>query len=841
MARANLLSLFHQFPKLGRGTAVVQTRGYRRQRVTYSELHAQAISLSNILTSHGVHSGDRVLLWGANSSDWMACFWAILLRRAVVVPMDAGASREFVERVVHDAQVKLILRDSVQPEFALGPSSLVYDLPPAGSAPASATADPLSEPARSDVAEILFTSGTTSEPRGVVLTHGNFLANLEPLEQGIDQYRSYERWVHPLRFVSTVPLSHVFGQFMALFVPSFLGAAIVFENSALPAEILRSIKQERATIVVAVPRMLDALRNGLEREIDSRGWRSWFDSAYAAAKDEWFWFRPWRFRSLHRLLGWKFWAFICGGASLSSDTEDFFKRIGYAVVQGYGMTETASLISLNDPFHATEGSVGKVLPGREFRLAADGEILVRGENVSAGYWEKGALRPVSPGKEGWLHTGDLGEMDAGGNLRFRGRKKNVIVTPAGLNVHPEDLEAALRKQPAIRDAVVVALQISGNAEPCAMLLLENAASPDGEAQSAVAAANTSLAEYQQIRRWLLWPEPDFPRTPTGKPRLSLISSRAATLLNSTEHVIPSEERNLLSSFASATSLPPETSLKDLSSLDRIELLSSLEHRYNVELNETQFANAKSVAEIQQLLLQPSVQRTDFAYPVWAQRASVRLFRLLVYYALSWPATLLLAHPRVVGRENLASLKSPALIVCNHTTRRADIGLILYALPARFRDRLATAMGGENLRSFRHPPDDWFFAKRWLWQIGYFLLVALFNVFPLPQLSGFRESFRFAGESADRGYSILVFPEGVINDRDTPGMAAFQPGVGLLAQNLNLPIIPMRIDGLWQMKREHRRLAHIGELTVQFGAPATFPSDTPAAEIASRLQSLVQSL
>ena len=841
MARANLLSLFHQFPKLGGDTAVVQTCGYRRQRVSYSELHAQAISLSNILASEGVSSGDRILLWGPNSSHWMACFWAILLRGAVVVPMDAGASREFVERVIRDAQVKLILRDSAQPDFAFGQPSLVYDPQPTGSAAASTTEAPSIEPARTDVAEILFTSGTTSEPRGVVLTHGNFLANLEPLEQGINEYRSYECMVHPLRFVSTVPLSHVFGQFMALFVPSFLGAAIVFENSALPAEILRSIKRERATIVVAVPRMLDALRNGLEREIDSRGWRSWFNSAYSAAKDEWFWFRPWRFRRLHSLLGWKFWAFISGGASLSSDTEDFFKRIGYAMVQGYGMTETASLISLNDPFHATEGSVGKVLPGREFRLGPDGEILVRGENVSAGYWEKGALRPVDQGNEGWLHTGDLGEMDAEGNLRFRGRKKNVIVTPAGLNVYPEDLEAALRKQPAIRDAVVVPLQISGNAEPCAVLLLQNAASPNGEPQAAVDAANTSLAEYQRIRRWLLWPEPDFPRTPTGKPRLSLISSRAATMLNASENVIPGEAKDLLSSFASSTSLPPETSLKDLSSLDRIELLSSLEHRYNVELNETQFANAKSVAEIQQLLSQPSARRTDFVYPVWAQRVPVRLFRLLIYYMLSWPATLLLAHPRVVGRENLASLKGPALIVCNHTTRRADIGLILYALPARFRDRLATAMGGENLRFFRHPPDDWFFAKRWLWQIGYFLLVALFNVFPLPQLSGFRESFRFAGESADRGYSVLVFPEGVINDRDTPGMVAFQPGVGLLAQNLNLPVIPMRIDGLWKMKLEHRRLAHLGELTVHFGAPVTVASDTPADEIAPRLQSIVQSL
>src|SRR5205807_5493310 len=149
----------------------------------------------------------------------------------------------------------------------------------------------------------------------------------------------------------------------------------------------------------------------------------WFDSNYSVLANQPFLRRAWRFRRIHRLFGFRFWAFISGGAALGSDTEVFFKRLGFAVVQGYGMTETASLISLNHPFSATEGSVGKILPGREFKLAADGEILVRGENVAAGYWKSGALEPSN--EDGWLHTGDLGETDAEGNLRFRGRKKNV--------------------------------------------------------------------------------------------------------------------------------------------------------------------------------------------------------------------------------------------------------------------------------------------------------------------------------------------------------------------------------------------------------------------------------
>jgi long-chain acyl-CoA synthetase len=851
MSRANLLSLFDQFPGIGHDTAVIQTCGYRRHRFTYAELFAKALSFSLTLAAHSIGPKDRVLLWGPNSFEWVACFWAILLRGAVVVPMDAGAIVEFVQRVACESQVKLILRDSAQPGIPDGPPNLLYnDLALSVQSADNSTAE---RPARTDLAEILFTSGTTSEPRGVLLTHGNFLANLGPLEQGIGEYRKYERWFHPLRFVSAVPLSHVFGQFMGVFVPPLLGGAIAFENSALPTDILRSIKQERATALIIVPRMLDALRTSLEQVIDSRGWRDWFPAAYSAAKGEPFLRRVWRFRRLHRLFGWKFWAFISGGAALSSDTEEFFKRIGYAVVQGYGMTETASLISLNHPFRATEGSVGKVLPGREFRLAEDGEILVRGENVSSGYWEKGALR--SSGDNGWLHTGDLGELDAEGNLRFRGRKKNVIVTPAGLNVYPEDLEAALRKQPAIRDAVVIPLEISGNTEPCAVLLsgtaIPGGAADQSEIGTAINAANASLADYQRIRRWLLWPEPDFPRTPTGKPRLSVLASRAADLLGVTKGVVVppalsavegSEARDLRFPFAfsySLTSLP--SNLQDLNSLDRVELLSSLEHRYNVELNETEFANAKSFADILQLLTQPSARRSDFVYPLWTQRAPVRFLRLLVYYTLTWPATLILAHPRIRGREHLANLKSPVLFVANHTTRKADIGLVLYGLPPRFRHHLATAMGGETLQDFRHPPREWFFAKRWLWQLSYVLLVFLFNVFPLPRFSGFRESFRFAGETADRGYSLLVFPEGIINDRDNPAMVPFQPGIGLLVQNLNIPIVPMRMDGVWQMKRQHRRLARLGELTIHIGAPVTFSPDTPPTEIASRLQRLVESL
>jgi long-chain acyl-CoA synthetase len=874
MPRPNLLSLFDEFGRYRGDVAVVQRRGYRRESWTYGKLVTTAFGLAHDLKQRGVRTGDRVLLWGSNSGEWMAAFWGCLLRGAVVVPIDDGATLEFAARVARETSAKLVIASAGKPTLDSAVATLnLEDLadsskepdapitPHDGDAASASRHQSLADEAvtRNHVAQILFTSGTTAEPRGVVLTHGNFLANLEPLERGIAPYRKYERWLHPLRFVTIVPLSHVFGQFITLFVPPLLGATVVFEPSPNAADVFRTVKRERATALITVPHALGLLRSGIEREVDARGETEWFAGACEAAKGREFLRRAWMFRRIHQRFGWRFWAVISGGAALAADTEAFFKRLGYAVVQGYGMTETASLISLNHPFRATQGSIGKVLPGREFRLAEDGEILVRGENVSSGYWQKGALQESSPAAQengAWLRTGDLGELDAEGNLRFRGRKKSVIVTPAGLNVYPEDLEASLRKQPDVRDCVVIAQRRDGNAEPLAALLLQE---PSAEAaRRAIDDANRSLAEYQKIRSWIIWPDNDFPRTPTGKPKLAQIAARATELSSAPKNddlanVPPADFRGRISSEAAdrvsdvltqlavqGTSQSLERAL-NLSSLDRVDLMSALEHSYQVELNETAFAEAKTISDVRNLLRQPPARRTEYTYPRWAQREPMRLLRLAVYYMLVWPATQILGHPKIVGGENLKNIRDPVLIVSNHITRRADIGLILAALPRRFRHRLATAMAGETLQRMRRPPEDWFAGKRWAYQIGYWLLIALFDVFPLPRLSGFRESFRYAGESIDRGYSVLVFPEGEVNNSETGEMTAFQSGIGVLAENLCVPIVPIRIDGVWRMKRQRRRLARVGEITVRIGSTVTFPSGTPPHEIAHALEKLVRAL
>ena len=714
-------------------------------------------------------------------------------------------------------------------------------------------ADPYTpiEFSRDDTAQIVFTSGTTAEPRGVVLTHGNILASVDPIEREFPKYRKSEWLFHPIRFLELLPLSHVFGQFMGMFIPALLGGTVHFQDSFKPSDIITTIKRERVSVLVAVPRVVESLKNKLRDDMGLYIEKNW-----ERTENERFLKRWWRFRKIRRLFGWKFWAIISGGAALDQHTEEFWRRLGYVVVQGYGLTETSSLISLNHPFKVGRRSIGKVLPGREMKLDPEtGEILVRGENVARQYWQGKGLKPVT-GDEGWFRTGDLGAMDEEGNLYFKGRSKNVIVTPAGLKIYPEDLEQALRKQPQVRDCVVVSVAKGGNAEACAVLLLNNGDS----GSAAVANANQTLADFQKIRRWMVWPDDDFPRTSTQKPKLELIRRAAEDQANGSGadptlsqrtrkdgapgHSGDGTLEELIGNIAGhRVELKPGAHLENdlnLSSLDRVELMAAIESRYQVDLGDREFSQVNTVADLESLLKKsaPEAKANNYPYSRWAQNGLVRWIRVLGYNCVTLPYIWVMARPKIIGRERLKDFRGPALIISNHIAQ-IDIGFLMAALPMHLRNRLGVAMQGEMLRSMRHPPKDWFFLKRWWEQLRYALIAMFFNVFSLPQRAKYRESFRFAGELVDRGYSVVIFPEG--RRTETGEMSPFRSGIGLLATHLNLPIIPMRIDGLFPFKIAKKHYAPPHAVQVKIGDPVKFEPTADPEEIAKELQRIVANL
>jgi long-chain acyl-CoA synthetase len=823
--------------------AYVYRRGFRTLRWTYRQLGELAFRFARELEARGIGKGDRVLLWGDNSAEWTSAFFGCMLRGAIAVPMDRIAAPDFAQRVMSDVDAKLIVCASALKEHAANRPYL--ELEELSDALGQRSADPYTpvEFSRDDPAQIVFTSGTTAEPRGVVLTHGNILASVDPIEREFPKYRKSERIFHPIRFLELLPLSHVFGQFMGMFIPTLIGGTVHFQDSFKPTDIIEAIKRERISVLVAVPRVVESLKNKLRDDLGDFIDQNWEGSEKERILKRW-----WRFRRIRRRFGWKFWAIISGGAALDQNTEEFWRRLGYVVVQGYGLTETSSLISLNHPFKVGRRSIGKVLPGREMKLDTEtGEIMVRGANVAQQYWQGKELKPVT-GEEGWFRTGDLGAMDDDGNLYFKGRSKNVIVTPAGLKVYPEDLEQALRKQPQVRDCVVFGLAKGGNAEACAVLLMNNGDSGN----TAVAHANQTLAEFQKIRRWFAWPDDDFPRTSTQKPKLELIRRAAEARFNggSADDTAPDSAtrsgalEELVGSIAGRPiSLKPGTHLEhdlNMSSLDRVELMAAIESRYQIDLGDREFGKVNTVADLENLLKKsaPETKKADYPYSRWPQSWLVRGIRVLAYHAITLPYILVMARPKVIGRERLKDFRGPALIISNHISQ-IDIGFLMAALPTHLRNRLGVAMQGEQLRSMRYPPKNWFFMKRWWEQLQYGLIAAFFNVFSLPQRAKYRESFRFAGELADRGYSVVIFPEG--RRTESGEMSPFRSGIGLLATQLNLPIIPMRIDGLFPFKIAKKHYAPPHAVQVKIGDPVRFEPTADPEEIAKELQRIVEGL
>jgi long-chain acyl-CoA synthetase len=384
--------------------------------------------------------------------------------------------------------------------------------------------------------------------------------------------------------------------------------------------------------------------------------------------------------------------------------------------------------------------------------------------------------------------------------------------------------------------------------------------------AAVARANDSLARHQRVLRWQVWPDSDFPRTPTQKVRKrdilerlkaenakqnGVANGRPAPCVTCHSSLEGGSASSLIASLAARAggaapaALDPEASLSadlKLDSLGRVELLSALEDRYQIEIDEASFTAATTVGDVERIVSEgggPSPEAAEYPYPAWTQSAPVRWLRVAIFYTVVLPITSLLCWVRVSGADSLRGLRGPALFVSNHITY-FDHALILSALPGRFRRHLAIAQEGERLRWWRRPPVGTPWHRRLRWLAQYFLVVLIFNTFSLPKASGFRRSFAYAGESVDRGYSLLVFPEGT--RAEAPGMNPFMGGIGVLASQLGLSVVPVRIDGLLELKLSGRRgFTAPHNVTVRFGEPVTYPRGEDPARITSDLERRVKEI
>ena len=798
---------------------------FRYIRWTYDRLWEDSGRVATLLQRRGFNKGDQAILWGPNSPHWVLAFFGCLRAGVVLIPLDLRSAPDYVSRVISRTEPKLAFTsrftpkgdvDLGVPEISFEELELVIaDLP----APNPVNTQP------DDLAEIMFTSGTTGDPKGVILTHRNLTANIE----GISQYISVDS---SSRLLSILPLSHMYEQMGGLFFTLHSGASVTYPTSRQPTVLSRTMRERKITTMLMVPQALELLMNGIEREVIRQGKERLWKKLLKVAERTPFGLRRHLFRTVHKQFGGKLDLIVSGGAPLDRDLGRKWEMLGIKVLQGYGATEASPVISNHTMDERRPDSTGRPLPNVQVKISEQGEILVKGDNITPGYYNA-PEETAKAFEDGWYKTGDLGYFDKDGFLHIQGRVKDMIVLSSGQNVFPQDIQTVLVKHTSVKDAVVIGLPKGTSVEVHAALILSD---PDS-AKQAVDWANSQLAEQQRVRGFTVWPDEDFPRTHTLKIKNQVVID---TILSGSEQSTPSSPRptstpptgarDLMSIIAELSrrdlELVPDTATLgndlDLDSLGRIELLSAIETELGVYLDESKVSPDTTVRQLSSLVEEGSRRPPMVKFPAWGMRWWARMARGFFHQGAIFPLMTLAYGLKVSGSENLAGLTGPVLFASNHHLG-LDNPLIFKAVTRRWRSRLAVAAA----------------AELWSNPIWWVLNPLLGNGFPIARTGPIRPSLENLGSIMDRGWSVLIYPEGVL----TVGgpMKPFMQGAGLVAVEGRVPVVPMRLDVTKFGSPSRLPLLRRGRVEIRFGPPLTFPPGTDYQQATSTIEEAVKAL
>jgi long-chain acyl-CoA synthetase len=807
--------------------ALVMKPGVRTRITTYAELERLAERCAHYLRELGIEKGDRVMIWAPNMPQWVGLYFGCLKIGGVVVPLDVRSEPQFAAAVVAQTDPKLIVGSRLTARLTEGIDVPLIELeqiePLLPDEPASIE----TSVSPSDLAEIVFTSGTTGDPKGVMLTHGNITANV----QGTRAVLPIEE---RFRLLSLLPLSHMFEQTVGMLAPLSGGARIVYPVSRQPSAIFRTLAENRITMICLVPQALDLFLNAIEREARRTGKEAALGRLFAVAEHLPMPLRRLLFRSIRARLGGTLELMISGGAYLDPALAHRWELMGISVLQGYGATEGAPIIACDRPSEHKPDAVGKAYPGVDICIEADGEILARGPNIFPGYWQNEAASAAVL-QDGWYRTGDLGYLDDEAFLHLKGRKKDLIVLANGQKVYPEDIEAELGRHPAVTEAVIVGIEKQRDVEVHAVLLMRDPAL----AAEALRAANENLADHQRVRGFTVWPEEDFPRTHTLKVKKRDVLDRLGQMADgaradASPAPSPAAAKPIVRLIAELAAIEtarvlPESKLDELGldSLGRVELLSAVEDELGAYVDESLLAPETTVAELETMVAAAQGGRAQTRFVSWPLGPLATMFRELLLQLLVFPSYHLFWRVRVVGQERIRGVEQPVIIAANHHFGNATFGFdpaaIWMALPRNLRMKTCTA--GEEHSVFDRPMRG-FFAR-------------LVNAFPLSKSGNVRGSLEYIGRLLDLGWSVLIFPEGKL----TLGgpMQPFLGGTGLIAVEAGTSVIPIYVDVEQESILQRRVNPWRGAVTMYVGDPLAFRPGSSHVEATQRIEAAVLGL
>ncbi len=770
-------------------------------RTTFRDVKEQAAAVAARLAALGVKKGDRVVLSARNQPDWAIAFFGILRAGATAVPIDPALDGAGWASVLGDSGARAVLWDETVKERSRltegDPHLTTIDLSVA-TAPSAALSPPAAEPAPGDVAALIYTSGTTGRPKGVMLTHANFTSLIAALAPLFPLTRSDAA-------LSVVPLHHTFELTCGLLLPLSRGARVCYVGVVNGERIAQGLRASRATAMVGVPALWQLLERRVLMQVDARGplARAAFD--VAAEANRWLGANTGvdvgklLFGAVHAGMGGRMKWLISGGASLPVETQRFFASIGLGLTEGYGLTEAAPVLTVARSRRGHPGSgVGEAVPGVELRIADPdahgvGEVVARGPNVMIGYTDEGATRATIDA-EGWLHTGDLGRMDPRGRLAIVGRLKDVIISPTGENVYPDDVEDRLGAVPHVAELAVVGVDVAG-AERVACVAVAAAddqvdrGERDERARASLRSAIERLPLAQRPTVVHLVESP-LPRTATRKVKRDevravlhrVIAARAAQ----GGDVMESQVRRAV---ARVKGLPEAHVRGDstlggdlgFDSLLLAELFEVLSSAFG-EIDPGRLQACVTVADVEALVRdQPSTERTTGAPPSPSAGAPILLPQPLQDLGRSLVGKLQdvfygeVMKPSVFGRAHIPHNRN-VLVVANHASH-LDMGLVRHALGSYGEDIVSLAA------------QDYFFEGAGIKRAFFENLT---NLHAFDRKASLRQEMGRVGELIEQGKTVLVFPEGTRSETGLVG--EFRALVGYLALSHGIDILPVFVGG-----------------------------------------------
>ena len=786
-------------------------------RRTYDEFRRGAEAVAGRLAEAGVRPGDRVAICGKNRPEWAESYFGTLLAGAVVVPIDRDSGAAELANVCAAADAKVLLAGAevaskLNGELKVPRMDMVAAADPVG-APA---APELPDPQEDDLASLIFTSGTTGRPKGVMLTHGNFTFILQALAKVFTLQEKDG-------LLSALPLHHTFEFSCGFLLPLSKGAQLIYLEELDADMLARAFAGGRVTCMVGVPALWELLHRKVRNQVRDKGplAERAFDGLLLANKTlrNRFGVNLGKvlFAPVHQGFGGRVRFLVSGGASLPPDLHNAFHSLGMDLMEGYGLTEASPVLTVTRPGKRPKpGSVGSALPGVELKVVdpdADGvgEIVARGGNVMKGYLDDEAATALAIDDDGWLHTGDLGRIDDKDRLFIQGRSKEVIVEASGKNVYPDELEELYGDHEDIEELSVVGVGDGRNAERVAavVVLKEGVDRTAGRArvEEHFRKVGGGVSGWKRVKVLRFW-ESELPRTATKKIKRKdvvrtlermLEAERAVAKRTSTEDVVGGgrdDDGWLRAAVAAVCDRKADEVrggdrlIEDLGfeSLMLTELLSALETATGKALDAQALQECKTVRDLAVLVDASKVVDSDEgrsgrrSEPAWRQDdptgddlpAPIQaLGQSLLGAGQRWLYNGAL-RSKVYGRGHVP-LNRPVLVVSNHSSH-LDMGLV------------KTAMGkaGDSLVSMAAA--DYFF------QPGprrmYFRNFT--NLEPMQRSGSLKDSLMKAVDLIRAGKSVLIFPEGT-RSRDGK-MVRFKRGVGYLALQAGVDVLPMYLRG-----------------------------------------------